>query len=140
MKQVWVYVATWSCTACTTFGALLPTLVTAIPLDRSISELPSTSTTTPPPAAATYTGSTLPTPEATAAARRACSSCERGPGIAVTSRRSWGSPGPPIWSPEVVLAAVSVVMLPSGDGLVHKAWLVRPVSVFDALRAKGAGA
>ena len=32
---------------------LLPTLVTAIPLARSISELPSTSTITPPPAAST---------------------------------------------------------------------------------------
>ena len=62
MKQVWVNAATWSCTRCTTCGALLPTLVTAIPLARSISELPSTSTTTPPPAAATYTGSTLPDP------------------------------------------------------------------------------
>ncbi len=66
--------ATCSVTRRTTSGALLPTLTTAIPLARSISELPSTSTITPPPAAATYTGSTLPTPEATAAARRSCSS------------------------------------------------------------------
>ena len=53
MKQVWVKAATWACTRETTSGALLPTLVTAIPLAMSISELPSTSTTTPPPAAAT---------------------------------------------------------------------------------------
>ena len=53
MKHVWVNAATWSVTRRTTSGALLPTLVTAIPLARSISELPSTSTTTPPPALST---------------------------------------------------------------------------------------
>ena len=53
MKQVWVKAATWSVTRRTTSGALLPTLVTAMPLARSISEFPSTSTITPPPAAAT---------------------------------------------------------------------------------------
>ena len=42
--------ATCSRTASTTRGALLPTVVTAMPEPRSISELPSTSTTTPPPA------------------------------------------------------------------------------------------
>ncbi len=53
MKQVCVNDATCSLTLRTTSGALLPTLTTAMPLDRSISELPSTSTMTPPPAAAT---------------------------------------------------------------------------------------
>ncbi|CQD06331.1 hypothetical protein BN970_01170 [Mycolicibacterium conceptionense] len=37
-------------------GAALPTVVTAMPLPRSMNELPSTSTITPPPAAAAYTG------------------------------------------------------------------------------------
>ena len=49
----------------TTDGAALPTLVTAMPEPRSISELPSTSTITPPPAAVTNTGSIVPTPSAT---------------------------------------------------------------------------
>ena len=51
MKHVCVNAATWPVTFSTTFGAELPTLVTAMPEPRSISELPSTSTTTPPPAA-----------------------------------------------------------------------------------------
>ena len=45
MKQVWVKRATWSATAAATAGSALPTLVTAMPEPRSISELPSTSTT-----------------------------------------------------------------------------------------------
>ena len=67
-----------------------------MPEPRSISELPSTSTTTPPPAAAAYTGMVTPTPVATAADLRAWSSAVRGPGRAVTSRRSWGRVGPPV--------------------------------------------
>jgi hypothetical protein len=74
----------------------LPTLATAIPDPRSISELPSTSTSTPPPAAVMKTGRVVPTPSATVAARRAISSRDRGPGISVTRRRSWGSSGPPM--------------------------------------------
>ena len=89
MKQVWVNAATWSCTACTTRGAELPTLVTAIPEPRSISELPSTSTSTPPPARSMKTGNIALTPADTAACRRANSSLERGPGSSVTRRRSW---------------------------------------------------
>ncbi len=57
--------ATCSCTRLTTSGAALPTVVTAMPEPRSISELPSTSTITPPPAAVTNTGSAVPTPSAT---------------------------------------------------------------------------
>lgn len=53
MKQVCVNASTWSRTASTTRVALLPTVVTAIPDPRSMSELPSTSTTTPPPARST---------------------------------------------------------------------------------------
>ena len=87
--------ATWSRTASTTAGALLPTVVTAMPEPRSMNELPSTSTTTPPPAAAAYTGMTLPTPAETAAERRAASSRERGPGTSVTRRRTCGRVGPP---------------------------------------------
>jgi hypothetical protein len=41
----------------------LPTLTTAMPEPRSISELPSTSTITPPPARSTKTGSVVPMPE-----------------------------------------------------------------------------
>ena len=53
MKQVWVKSATCSCTASTTRGAALPTEVTAMPEPKSISWLPSTSTTMPPPARST---------------------------------------------------------------------------------------
>ena len=80
----------------TTDGAALPTLVTAMPEPRSISELPSTSTITPPPAAVTNTGSIVPTPSATCAFLRASFSTDRGPGISVTRCRFWGSPGPPV--------------------------------------------
>src|SRR3954471_19754247 len=89
MKQVWVNAATCSRTAVTTRGAALPTLTTAIPAPRSMKELPSTSTITPPPARSTNTGSVVPTPADTVAARRAINSRERGPGTSVTSRRSW---------------------------------------------------
>ena len=53
--------------------------------------LPSTSSRTPPPARAAKTGITVPTPSATAAVRRASSSWDFGPGMAVTTRRSCGS-------------------------------------------------
>ena len=62
---------------------------------RSISEFPSASTTTPPPAATAWIGTVCPTPEATAAAFRSSSSCERGPGMLVTILRSCGRVGPP---------------------------------------------
>src|SRR3954468_4784541 len=90
MKQVWVKASTCSRTAATTRGEELPTLTTAMPAPRSIKEFPSTSTSTPPPARSMNTGSVVLTPADTAAARRAASSRERGPGISVTSRRSWG--------------------------------------------------
>ena len=53
MKQVWVKSATCCCTAATTRGAELPIVVTAMPDPKSISWLPSTSTTMPPPARST---------------------------------------------------------------------------------------
>ena len=56
MKHVWVNCATCSCTAATTFGCALPTVVTAMPEPRSMSEFPSASTMTPPPAATACTG------------------------------------------------------------------------------------
>src|SRR3954470_17720658 len=56
MKQVCVKARVCSITRSTTCGALLPTLATAMPEARSISELPSASTRTPPPAASTNTG------------------------------------------------------------------------------------
>ena len=98
MKQVWVNRSTCSCTAATTCGAALPTVVTAIPEPKSINELPSASTTTPPPAATANTGIITDTADDTAACRRAVHSRETGPGISVTSRRSWGSAGPPCTS------------------------------------------
>src|ERR1700753_3825952 len=51
MKQVCVNCRNCSTARLTTASALLPTLVTAMPEPRSISELPSTSCTTPPPGA-----------------------------------------------------------------------------------------
>src|SRR6478672_6498368 len=96
MKQVCVKAAACSCTRDTTDGAALPTLATAMPEPRSISELPSTSTRTPPPAAVTKTGSAVPTPSATCCFLRSSRSREPGPGISVTSRRSWGRVGPPV--------------------------------------------
>ncbi len=75
----------------TTASALLPTDVTAMPEPKSISRLPSTSSTMPPPARATNTGRVTPTPSATAADLRAISSCDFGPGTAVTSLRSCGT-------------------------------------------------
>ena len=77
MKQAWVNRSTWSCTPSTTRGAALPTLVTAIPDPRSISELPSTSISTPPPASTMNAGSITLTPRATANSRRANSSGTR---------------------------------------------------------------
>ena len=75
---------TCSMTRLTTSSALLPTEVTAMPEPKSISELPSTSTTIPPPAAVTKTGSTWLSPRATLRCRRSSSSREAGPGISVT--------------------------------------------------------
>src|SRR4051794_29961051 len=79
MKQVCVKASTCSRTAATTLGAALPTLTTAMPAPRSISELPSTSTSTPPPARSMNTGSVVLTPADTVAARPAASARERGP-------------------------------------------------------------
>ena len=42
------------------------------------------------------TGRVPPTPADTAWVRRSCSSMLRGPGMAVTRRRSWGNVGPPV--------------------------------------------
>jgi hypothetical protein len=53
MKQVCVKSATCRCTASTTRGDALPTVVTAIPEPKSISWLPSTSRRMPPPACST---------------------------------------------------------------------------------------
>jgi hypothetical protein len=48
MKHVWVNRSTCAFTASTTSGALLPTLVTAIPEAKSIHSRPSVSTSVPP--------------------------------------------------------------------------------------------
>jgi len=58
-----------------------------MPEPKSMSELPSASSSTPPPAAVTKTGRVLETPRATAAERRAISAREAGPGISVTRVR-----------------------------------------------------
>ena len=50
MKQVCVKSSSWFLAFSTTFGAELPTLVTAMPEPKSMSWLPSTSTRMPPPA------------------------------------------------------------------------------------------
>ena len=90
MKQVWVKSASCAEARRTTASAEAPTEVTAMPEPKSISRLPSTSSMIPPPARAVKTGSVEPTPAATAATRRACSSADFGPGMAVTTRRSCG--------------------------------------------------
>ena len=87
MKQVWVNSATWARTASTTRGAELPIVVTAMPEPRSMSRLPSTSSTMPPAARAANTGMVLPTLADTAAARRLVSFSDVGPGISVTRWR-----------------------------------------------------
>ena len=79
--------ATWARTASITRGAELPMVVTAMPEPKSISRLPSTSSTIPPAARAANTGMVMPTPADTAAARRLVSSSDAGPGISVTRWR-----------------------------------------------------
>src|SRR5450755_1207837 len=95
MKQVCVKRVTCSITRLTTSSALLPTDVTAIPEPKSISELPSASTTIPPPAAVTNTGRTWLSPRATLRCLRSSSAREAGPGMSVTIRRCCGTEGPP---------------------------------------------
>ncbi len=71
MKQVCVKSASWAEARRTTASAEAPTEVTAMPEPKSIRRLPSTSSMIPPPARAVNTGSTEPTPRATAPVRRA---------------------------------------------------------------------
>lgn len=91
---MWVNRASCSAARSTTRGAAFPTVVTAIPLPKSMNELPSTSTTTPPPAWVTNTGSEDPTPAGSAARCLRSSSADFGPGISVRTRRTCASPGP----------------------------------------------
>src|SRR5208283_4031158 len=79
--------------AWTTAGALLPTLVTEIPDPKSMSRLPSTSSMIPASARVTNTGRVVPTPWGTAAALRAASALEAGPGISVMRWRPTGVVG-----------------------------------------------
>src|SRR5215475_7449231 len=116
MKQVWVNLAACSRTRSATRGALLPTETTAMPEPKSMSELPSASTSTPPPAAVMNTGRMLLTPRATALSRRASSSREAGPGISVTRRRCWGRPGPPLAGGFVVIDLTIRHQRPHGPG------------------------
>src|SRR5918992_1288982 len=76
--------------ASTTRGAEFPTFSTANPAPKSMNRLPSASSTMPPWARCTNTGTVLNTALGTAASRRASNSRDRGPGISVTRRRSWG--------------------------------------------------
>ena len=80
MKQVWVKSATWAWTASTTRGEALPMVVTAIPEPRSMSELPSALEDAAAGATASI-GTVCPTPAATAAALRASSASDLGPGM-----------------------------------------------------------
>jgi DNA-binding transcriptional LysR family regulator len=91
MKQVCVKPDTWVATASTTRGALLPTVVTAMPDPRSINLLPSRSSTMPPSARVAKTGMVVLTPRLTAASFRAISSRERGPGRSVARYRVCGN-------------------------------------------------
>src|ERR671918_2031131 len=90
-KHVCVYAAACSRIASTTAGWALPPFRTASPAPKSISRFPSTSSTIAPEARSTNTGTVLNTAFGIAALRRAISSRERGPGMSVTRRRSWGS-------------------------------------------------
>src|SRR6185503_12819214 len=89
-KQVCVSRSTCRCTAATTSGAAWPTFRTEIPVARSISRLPSTSSTIAPDARAVTTGWRFATPVGTASVRRANHSVLLGPGTSVTSLRSCG--------------------------------------------------
>src|SRR6478609_1907833 len=127
MKQVCVNAASCSVARATTAAALLPTFVTAMPEPKSIRLLPSTSSSTPPPARDTYTGSVVPTPAGTAPSLRDCSSCDFGPGIAVTSRRSCGSGvAALICLLQVLDAVVAGYDRPRGAGMRHSVVLGRP--------------
>ncbi len=74
--------------AATTAGSVCPIVMTPMPEPRSMNWLPSTSTTIAPWARSMKTGIAEETPEATTASRRSWSAIERGPGTAVTMRRS----------------------------------------------------
>ena len=75
----------WSAAACTTRCSVCPTVVTPMPAPKSMKRLPSTSTRMAPFARSMYTGSAEETPADTTFARRACSSSDFGPGMAVTT-------------------------------------------------------
>ena len=90
MKQVWVKAASWAATRSATSLLLAPREVTAMPEAKSIRRLPSTSSMMPPSARVTKTGSVMPKPLVTCAVRSACSSVERGPGMAVARWRVCG--------------------------------------------------
>ena len=84
---MWTKFAACFAIASTTAGCAWPTFTTAMPAPRSISRLPSTSSTMPPCARWTKIGRVVPTPAGTARVRRSHSARERGPGISVTSLR-----------------------------------------------------
>ena len=89
----------------TTASALLPTEVTAMPEPKSMKRVAVDVLEDAAARTARRTPAvTVPTPPATAACLRAISSCDFGPGIAVTRRRSWGRDGPPDSSVIVVIA------------------------------------
>jgi len=89
-----VKASTCSFTFFTTRSAEFPTLTTAIPAPISMMEFPSISTITPPPAFSTTTGMAIPRAAETASLLRLMTSCDFGPGIAVTTLRSCGIFGP----------------------------------------------
>src|SRR4029453_18772301 len=89
-KQVWVSSSSCFWAAATTSGGVWPTFRTEIPVAKSISRLPSTSSMIEPDARAVTIGWTLNTAWGMAAFRRSNHSRDFGPGISVTTFRSCG--------------------------------------------------
>ena len=90
VKFVCVNAATASCTRETTRGLALPTVTTPIPEPRSMMRLPSRSSIIAPSARVIIAGKAIPTPPETASLRRAITSADLGPGIAVAMWRDCG--------------------------------------------------
>src|SRR5436309_11627234 len=89
-KHVCVSSSSCFCAAATTSGGVWPTFRTEIPVAKSISRLPSTSSMIEPEARAVTMGWTLKTAWGMAAFRRSNHSRDFGPGISVRTFRSCG--------------------------------------------------
>src|SRR5438034_2218026 len=89
-KHVCVSSSSCFCAAATTSGGVWPTFRTEMPVAKSISRLPSTSSMIEPEARAVTVGWTLTAAWGTAAFRRSNHSRDFGPGISVRTFRSCG--------------------------------------------------